>query len=113
MPRKHAGFEQLRVAVMTLTRPRRALGSSSVAREMDPLRRLSLVRAERIGQRHLEPELAQRADQRQELLALMRGVCGWISGKFRDAYGVVLRVPRSGSAKRLELRGRKVIDAGG
>ena len=96
-----------------MTRPACLVGSSRAAREPEPLRRLPLLRAECIGDRHLEPEFAQGFDKRQEPLALVLGVCRRIIGELCDAHGVVLGVPGSGSAKCFELCGREVDGAGG
>lgn len=76
------------------------------------LRHVPLVRTECVRERHLEPELAQRVHERQEHLALVLGVRGRVIGELGDANGVVLGVPGSGAAKRLELRRREVISAG-
>lgn len=96
-----------------MTRRGCRVGSSRAARKTELLRRVPLLRAEGIGDRHLKPEFAQCFDKRQELLALVLGICRRIIGELCDAHGVVLGVPGSGSAERFELCGREVDGAGG
>jgi hypothetical protein len=74
--------------------------------ELRQLRRLALVGTQRVGERHLEAELPQRRDEREELLALVLSVCRRVISELGDAHGVVLGVPRTGGAKCLKLLGR-------
>lgn len=75
------------------------------AQELGQLRRLALVGAQRVRKRHLKAELAQRRDEREELLALVLSVCRRVISELGDAHGVVLGVPRASRAERFELLG--------